>query len=282
VNPEAAAAGVVHRDVEALRRFVDRHRRLAVVTGAGCSVPSGIGDYRDHNGDWKRARPIQHQDFVASRHARQRYWARSMHGWPAFAAAEPNAAHRALARLEGEGRLTGLITQNVDGLHQRAGSRRVIDLHGRLAQVICLDCDAQSERSEWQRWLERHNAFLGDRLARPAPDGDADLQLGEAVAQVAVPDCPRCGGLLKPDVVFYGDSVPRDRVAQALAWVDDADALLIVGSSLMVYSSFRFARRARERGIPMAAVNLGRTRADAWLTLRVAQDCAEALEALCS
>jgi len=277
----AAAGGADSDELAGLRRFLDRHARLAVVTGAGCSVPSGIGDYRDHNGDWKRARPIQHQDFVASHHARQRYWARSMHGWPAFAAAEANAAHHALARLEGDGRLTGVITQNVDGLHQRAGSRRVIDLHGNLAQVLCLGCGALTRRADWQRWLEAHNGFVGEMMARPAPDGDADLQLGDAVDRVAVPVCDRCGGLLKPDVVFYGDSVPRDRVERALAWVDDADALLIVGSSLMVFSSYRFARRAQERAIPMAAVNLGRTRADDWLTLKVAQDCAQALATLC-
>lgn len=265
---------------EALERFVADHERLFVITGAGVSAPSGIGTYRDHDGSWQRPAPVQHQDFVSRAAARRRYWARSLMGWPSFERAEPNPAHRALAGLERLGRIGLLVTQNVDGLHQRAGQRRLLELHGSLARVVCLDCGASTTRREVQTWLEARNPFLLDACAVPAPDGDADLSGREDDARVQVPDCGRCGGLLKPDVVFYGDSVPKPRVEQAFAALDRADAVLVVGSSLMVYSSFRFCRRAAERGIPMAGVNLGRTRADDWFACKLESDCAIVLPRL--
>ncbi|MDZ7670399.1 MAG: NAD-dependent protein deacetylase [Gammaproteobacteria bacterium] len=263
-----------------LLEWVDGGRRVVVISGAGCSTASGIGDYRDAAGGWKRPPPMQMQDFVASESARRRYWARSMLGWPVMARARPNAAHQALAELEQAGIVAGLITQNVDGLHQQAGHRDVLELHGSLATVVCLDCGTRSSRRRLQERLEQDNAFLREVSAAAAPDGDADLAGSVDLSAFAVPVCLACGGRLKPDVVFYGDSVPRPRVAQAYALIESADAVLIVGSSLMVFSSFRFCRRARELGIPLAAVNQGVTRADAWLNVKVEVDCAAALPAL--
>jgi NAD-dependent SIR2 family protein deacetylase len=255
-------------------------RRIAVITGAGCSTASGIGDYRDRQGAWKRRPPVQMQAFLDQPATRRRYWARSMRGWPLMAGARPNDAHRALVALERDGRVHGLITQNVDGLHQQAGHRRVLELHGALAEVLCLDCGVRVSREAIQRRLERDNAFVLEAAAAAAPDGDADLAEDLDLADFEVPGCECCGGTLKPDVVFYGDSVPKARVAEAGDLVDRADALLVVGSSLMVFSSFRFARRAHERGIPLVAVNQGMTRADDRLAVKVAADCAEALPRL--
>jgi len=255
-------------------------RRLAVITGAGCSTASGIGDYRDADGAWKRNPPIQMQDFLTRESARRRYWARSMRGWPMMARAEPNDAHRGLAALERAGLVEGLITQNVDGLQQQAGQRGVLELHGALAEVVCLDCGHRTARQELQARLEEANPFVLDVPAAAAPDGDADLADSLDLDDFQVPECTVCGGVLKPDVVFYGDSVPKPRVRAACATVENADALLVVGSSLMVFSSFRFCRLARERGMPIVAVNQGRTRADDWLTVKVEADCAAVLPQL--
>lgn len=266
--------------LQALLAGLEGCRRLAVITGAGCSTASGIGAYRDERGDWMRPAPMQMQAFVASPSARRRYWARSMLGWPAIAAARPNTAHAALAELEAAGRLAGLVTQNVDGLHQRAGQRRVVELHGSLAAVVCLDCGARSERRDLQVRLEQDNPDFAALAARLAPDGDADLAEPVDLAGFRVPDCLCCGGRLKPDVVFFGDSVPRPRVAAVRDLIESADAVLVVGTSLMVFSSFRFCRLAHERGIPLLAVNRGVTRADPWLAAKLEADCATALPAL--
>jgi NAD-dependent SIR2 family protein deacetylase len=261
----------------ALARFLDRHPRLLVLTGAGCSTPSGIPDYRDGDGAWKHRKPMSFADFCGSAAARRRYWAGSLRGWPRVRDARPNAAHRALAALEAAGRVLRVVTQNVDGLHQRAGSRRVSDLHGRLDVVECLACGARLGRDDVQALLAAWNpAFGGAESTRP--DGDAAVSL--PLDGFRVPDCPECGGVLKPGVVFFGESVPRERVAECLAGLDAADALLVVGSSLMVYSGYRFVLAARERGKAVAAVNLGRTRADGALALKVADDCARVLPAL--
>ena len=264
---------------ERLAQFFVRHQQVLVITGAGCSTPSGIGDYRDAQGEWKRAAPVQMQEFVASEAMRRRYWARSMHGWPSFEKAEPNLAHDALAELERRGAVSGLITQNVDGLHQRAGQRAVIELHGSLQWIVCLDCSRRTSRADLQRWLEAENSFVLEASASLAPDGDADLVVQDLSA-FRVPNCERCGGIVKPDVVFYGDSVPRPRVDDAYSQVDAAGALLVVGSSLMVFSSYRFLKRAHERCVPMAAVNRGRTRADDWLEFKVDDNCATVLSRL--
>jgi NAD-dependent SIR2 family protein deacetylase len=265
--------------MHSLRDFITRHRSLFVLTGAGCSTDSGIPDYRDADGGWKRSPPVNLQSFMGGEPARQRYWARSFVGWPRFRRAGPNGAHAALARLEQQGRLGLLVTQNVDGLHQAAGSMKVMDLHGRLDRVRCMDCDSLVSRGELQAELSRSNSAWSVLEGRPAPDGDADLE-GLPVDEFVVPACTRCGGVLKPDVVFFGESVPRARVAAAMQQLEQADAVLVVGSSLMVYSGYRFVQAAALAGKPIAAVNIGRTRADELLTLKVSAPCALALAAL--
>jgi NAD-dependent SIR2 family protein deacetylase len=262
-----------------LREFVERHRRLFVLTGAGCSTDSGIPDYRDHDGEWKRTQPVQFQAFMSDEHTRKRYWARSLIGWRYFRRAQPNRTHFALAQLEREGRVELLVTQNVDCLHEAAGSSNVVDLHGRLDAVRCMSCEEREPRDEFQQRLLSGNPAWAQLDAREAPDGDADLE-GRDFAAFTVPSCRYCNGLLKPDVVFFGESVPRERVDRAFRGVEDADAMLVVGSSLMVYSGYRFAQAAADAGKPIAAVNLGRTRADHLLALKVSQPCAEALAAL--
>lgn len=262
-----------------LVEFLDRHPRLFVLTGAGCSTDSGIPDYRDADGEWRRGRPIMVQDFLAYERARKRYWARSLVGWARMHAARPNDAHRALASLERQGRLSQLVTQNVDGLHQAAGSRNVIDLHGRIDVVRCLDCDQRWPREQVQQALVRRNPDFASLDATGAPDGDADLD-GVRFDAFDVPACDACGGLLKPDVVFFGEGVPGARVRHAMEAIDASDAMLVVGSSLMVYSGYRFAKAMADAGKPIAAVNLGRTRADDLLTLKVTDRCADALSFL--
>jgi NAD-dependent SIR2 family protein deacetylase len=263
-------------DSHALSRFIERHQRLFVLTGAGCSTNSGIPDYRDTHGNWKRPQPVTFQAFMGDEPTRQRYWARSLIGWRRFGQARPNATHHALARLEAQGRCELLVTQNVDRLHQAAGSRQVIDLHGRLDHVRCMGCEQRVPRATFQDELGEANADWLALDAADAPDGDADLESADFAA-FRVPSCRTCGGMLKPDVVFFGENVPRDVVATAQHHLAQADAMLIVGSSLMVYSGFRFVRAAAERGMPIAAINLGRTRADDLLTLKVEQRCEAAL-----
>ena len=262
-----------------LEDFIAAHRRLFVLTGAGCSTGSGIPDYRDEQGAWKRTPPVTYQAFVGDGITRRRYWARSLVGWPRIAQAQPNAAHRALAALEAQGRCSQLLTQNVDGLHQAAGSRAVIDLHGRLDAVVCLGCGASSSRADVQRRLAEANPAWAGLAAGAAPDGDADLE-DRDFATFQVPACDACGGMLKPDVVFFGENVPRARVDAAMAGLAQADAMLVVGSSLMVYSGLRFVHAAVRAQIPVAAVNLGRTRADDLLRFRMAAPCGDALRFL--
>jgi NAD-dependent SIR2 family protein deacetylase len=253
-------------------------RALAVLTGAGCSTESGIPDYRGA-GRPTRGTPISHDAFVKSAAVRRRYWARATLGWPRFVGARPNPAHEALAALERGGLVEGLITQNVDGLHQAAGSRRVIELHGSLADVRCLACGAPEPRGEVQRRLVDANPGWLDRAAALAPDGDAELQAADVEA-FAVVACRACGGALMPRVVFFGGSVPAPTVEEAFAVVDRAEALLVVGSSLAVYSGFRFVRRAAERGLPIAIVNLGSTRGDDLGVVRVSERAGVYLPAL--
>ena len=262
-----------------LHDFVQRHPRLFVLSGAGISTDSGIPGYRDENGEWKRSPPITLQEFLGSLASRQRYWARSMIGWPVVAQAKPNDAHRALARLEAAGHVPTLVTQNVDGLHQRAGSSDVIELHGSIGAVTCLDCGTRHARSTIQQTLEADNPALLDVVAEPAADGDAHLEWHD-LGGFRIPACPNCGGQLKPSVVFFGENVPRATVDDATRALEAADAMLVVGSSLMVYSGYRFCVWAQKMGKPIAAINLGRTRADPLLALKVAAPCAETLTAL--
>jgi NAD-dependent SIR2 family protein deacetylase len=274
--PTPLQISVLQSDVTAIANFVEGSRRLLVLTGAGCSTESGIPDYRNEVGDWKRTPPVQFREFISSEHTRRRYWARSMVGWNQVANAQPNPAHRALAGMERTGRIHHLITQNVDGLHQMAGSRKVIDLHGRLDTVLCLECAGRSRREHFQEELMELNPDWAPIVARYAPDGDADLGR-EDFSAFRVPDCRRCGGVLKPHVVFFGENVPKNLVDESMARLKEADALLVVGSSLMIWSGYRFARAAAERSIPMAAVNLGKTRADSAFQLKVSARCGEVL-----
>lgn len=265
-------------DLHPLAAFVARHPRLFLLTGAGISTPSGIPDYRDADGAWKHSPPVQFTPFMQEPAVRQRYWARSMVGWRHFGRAQPNAAHRALSRLEQQGRVDLLCTQNVDGLHQAAGSREVLDLHGRLDSARCMRCGHRQPREAIQAELEARNPAWHEATGAMRADGDIDLS-GD-FSDFVVPECPRCGGILKPDVVFFGEPVPRERVEAALASARRADAMLVVGSSLMVYSGYRFVEAAVAAGRPVAAVNLGRTRADAQLALKVVAPCDEVLPAL--
>ena len=271
-----AQSDATPQQAERLADWCRPRARLVVITGAGCSTDSGIPDYRDHSGNWKRKPPVQQSEFVGHHSVRQRYWARSLLGWRHFSKAAPNLAHRALARLEAAGRVQHLITQNVDGLHQQAGSRAVIDLHGRLDEVECLGCKARITRSEMQRTLEARNPEWIALNAGQAPDGDADLEQCD-FARFDVPACAACGGVMKPAVVFFGDSIPAERSREAAAQVEQADAVLVVGSSLMVWSGYRLVRAAAERGVPVAALNLGTTRADALLDLKLTAPCGETL-----
>ena len=260
-------------DTATLTQLIAQHRRLTVLSGAGCSTGSGIPDYRDDDGAWKHARPVQFQDFVRSREVRQRYWARSFLGWPRVATAEPNAAHRALASLESLGFVHRLITQNVDELHRKAGSRKVVDLHGVLSRVRCLDCGDIIDRHALQRDLEALNPNWTGTASTAKPDGDATVS-DAAARDFSIPSCARCDGILKPDVVFFGENVPRQRVQDCVDDIKRSDALLIVGSSLMVYSGFRFARLAHQANIPIIIVNRGKTRADDLANQRFSNDCA--------
>ena len=255
-----------------LRAWLQAHRSVFVLTGAGVSTNSGIPDYRDADGQWKRNAPITYQAFMQDPAMRARYWARSFVGWPIVANARPNLAHAALATLEATGKVSMLVTQNVDGLHSHAGHERVIDLHGRIDQVVCVECTWRLPRASMQVLLTEANPGWTTLSAAAAPDGDADLEHTD-LSTFRPPACPHCGGLLKPDVVFFGENVPRVRVEAAVHALHQAEAMLVVGSSLMVYSGYRFARMAHEAGKPLAILTRGLTRADALASLKLHADC---------
>ena len=260
---------------EAVRELVLAGPGVVVLTGAGMSTDSGIPDYRGPNSVART--PMTYQHFRSGALAQQRYWARSYLGWHHMGRALPNDGHRALARLERDGHVTTLITQNVDGLHGDAGSSRVVDLHGRVDEVICMDCgDVTSRESVQLRLAAANPAFTADAV-RALPDGDVDHDDTDGFVVV---ECVRCDGPLKPRVVFFGESVPAPTVEQCFAAVDDARALLVLGSSLTVHSGLRFVRRAHKRGVPIAIVNRGATRADDLATVRLDAGCTETLTAL--
>jgi NAD-dependent SIR2 family protein deacetylase len=265
--------------LDALHTFVAKHPKLFVLTGAGASTDSGIPGYRDADGRWTRTAPVYFQDFLRSESSRRRYWSRSMAGWPMLAGARPNDAHVALARLEARGYVAQLVTQNVDGLHRHAGSRMTIELHGNIHRVTCLDCGARFSRASVQQALEAANTQALGTRAKATPDGDADVA-PEDLAAFRNPSCARCGGTVKPDVVFFGECVPKERVETARTALEQASAMLVIGSSLMVYSGYRFCEWAAKQHKPIAAVNLGRTRADALFALKVSEPCGRVLAAL--
>jgi len=266
---------------DALAAFLDGRRAL-VLSGAGVSTDSGIPDYRGPGR--VRRDPMRYQQFVGAAAQRRRYWARSSVGWPYTAAARPNAVHGAVARLERRGVAAAVLTQNVDGLHQRAGSRRVLELHGSLATVVCLGCGARSARARFQERLVAANPRFAARYLPTelgpddvAPDGDVEIP-DAAADDLVVPACEACGGVLKPDVTFFGENVPKPRVERAFALADAADALVVLGSSLTVYSGYRFVRRAKAAGRPVAIVNDGATRGDGDADLRLHARLAPLLE----
>jgi NAD-dependent SIR2 family protein deacetylase len=263
-----AEARTTPDQAHALAQFLTRYPRALVLTGAGLSTASGIPDYRDREGVRRGKQPIQGPEFRKSPAVQRRYWARSMVGYPALAGAAPNPGHRAIAALEAAGSIGSVLTQNVDGLHQVAGSRAVLELHGNIHAVVCMACAARFPRGLVQTQLVGKNPGIAGAGASPLPDGDAQLE-PEALEHFRLPACLHCGGALAPDVVFFGDNVPPARTAAALDQMARADALLVIGSSLMVYSGFRFCRLASETGKPIAAVNLGRTRADHLLSLKI-------------
>lgn len=252
---------------EQLADFIHRHPRLVILTGAGVSTDSGIPDYRDGDGAWKRKQPVQHQDFMTSTGTRQRYWGRSLIGWPVIRNATPNPSHHHIAELELLNHCQLVVTQNVDRLHQKAGSRGVLDLHGRADEVVCMSCGYRCSRDEVHDRCAELNPDFRHFTATAAPDGDADLDVDFSGFQVA--GCPACNGILKPDVVFFGDFVPRQRVTTAMDAIRESDGLLVIGSSLMVYSGFRFCRYAGEWQKPMATLTLGRTRAEDLVNLKL-------------
>ncbi|PIB51680.1 NAD-dependent protein deacetylase [Pseudomonas sp. 2995-1] len=256
---------ILHRDMA--------ERRFLVLTGAGISTSSGIPDYRDSEGVRRGKAPMMYQEFLATPQARRRYWARAMLGWPRVRIATPNKAHMALATLQQHQRISGLITQNVDTLHDQAGSHDVIELHGSLHRVLCLDCQQRSDRNVIQRLMEAENPYLAGVDAVQAPDGDTLLDPAFE-ERFQVPRCPYCHGQrLKPDVVFFGENVATATAAAAMAAVEHAEGLLVVGSSLMAYSAFRLCKAMVEQGKPVIAINLGKTRGDELLQMKVQASC---------
>ncbi|GGQ80578.1 NAD-dependent protein deacetylase [Kitasatospora griseola] len=252
---------------------------VAVLSGAGLSTESGIPDYRGPDGIRRHRAPMTYQEFLAGEPARRRYWARSHAGRAVIAGARPNAGHFAVARLRAAGRLSAVITQNVDGLHRAAGTADAVELHGGLDRVICLGCAAVSPRAELDERLAALNPAFRDAGSRINPDGDVELP-DALVASFTVADCARCGGILKPDVVFFGESVPKDRVEHCYRLVDQARALLVLGSSLAVMSGLRFVRHTAKSGKPVAIVTRGATRADDLATLRLDRPLGETLTSL--
>jgi NAD-dependent SIR2 family protein deacetylase len=267
--------------IERLRELV-RGKSVVALTGAGLSTESGIPDYRSPEALARGLRrPIHGPEFVRSEAVRKRYWARSALGWERMRLAEPNAGHRAIAELERRGVVAHVVTQNVDRLHHKAGSRRVTELHGALAEVACLSCGAVESRDALQARILALNPGWGSLSAPTAPDGDADLP-SDVIDAFVVPPCERCAGVLKPRVVFFGDNVARPVVDEAFAAVDAAQVLLVVGSSLSVFSGYRFLRRAVERGIPVAIVNRGPVRGEEHAIVKLDASAGAALDALAS
>lgn len=279
-DPEPSAPRPTAEEERELRRAVEllSGKRIAVLTGAGLSTDSGIPDYRGPEAPPRN--PMTYQEFVGDPELRRRYWARNHVGWHHLRQAAPNAGHAAVARLERRGLTTGLITQNVDRLHTDAGSALAVDLHGRFDRVICLDCRTRYSRQTISKLLEDLNPGFLERARLDgdiAPDADADVADTE---DFVVADCPVCGGMLKPDFVYFGENVPRDRVAAAFAMLNAADALLVAGSSLTVMSGLRFVKHAHKTGKPVVIINRGTTRGDDLADLKIDAGVATALEYL--
>ncbi|MFD1493729.1 MULTISPECIES: Sir2 family NAD-dependent protein deacetylase [Microbacterium] len=270
-TPDAATADALERAIELLNG-----RRLAILTGAGVSTDSGIPDYRGEGAPVRT--PMTAQQFLAGEDARRRYWVGSHLGWRAFSAAQPNAGHRAIADLERAGVATGVVTQNVDGLHLRAGSRRVVELHGTMRRVFCTHCGQVFDRRDLAARVEADNPWLSvDEDLPLGPDGDVSP---DRVEGFRIPACTVCGGVLKPDVVFFGEFVPTEKFREAEQLVHASQALVVAGSSLVVNSGIRLVERARRRRIPVVIINRGVTRADARASIKFDAGTSEVLSAL--
>ncbi|NVJ59401.1 MAG: NAD-dependent protein deacetylase [Gammaproteobacteria bacterium] len=255
------------------------HQPWMVITGAGISLSSGIPTYRDDSGKWLRSDPIKHQEFIQYQDKRKRYWARSIVGWPPVARAQPNRIHRLLVKLEQLGLISGIVTQNVDRLHQKAGHQNVIDLHGRLDRARCLTCGEYEDRSMLQQRLIQENPFLDQQSAILAPDGDAYVE-DELTERLTPVNCLKCNGTLMPDVVFFGGTVPKQTNIATANLYDKSNGLLVLGSSLMVYSGYRFCKLAHQNHKPLLIVNRGKTRADELATQKITAECGELLSSI--
>ena len=280
--PPVTPAEPARNELEVLQEIhgVLAGKRFALLTGAGLSTDSGIPDYRGP-GAAPRA-PMTYQEFIGSPDNRQRYWARNHIGWSHLRRADPNDGHTAVARMEQRGLLTGLITQNVDRLHEDAGSRNVVDLHGRFDRVVCLACGRSYSRTLLAGVLEELNpgfldAALAGGVVEAAPDADATVEDEALISEFVVANCPACGGTLKPDFVYFGENVPKDRVERSYAMVDSAGALLVAGSSLTVMSGLRFVRHAVKQGKEVVIINRGQTRGDDLATIKLEAGVSESL-----
>ncbi|CAH1801344.1 unnamed protein product [Owenia fusiformis] len=266
-------------DVQKLQYFVSDAKQMFVMTGAGISTESGIPDYRSEGvGLYARStnRPVQYQDYVKSSTIRQRYWARNYVAWPRWSSTQPNQTHKTLADWENEGKIHWLVTQNVDSLHFKAGSKNLTELHGSTYRIMCLGCDNMFPRTQLQDMIAAENPNWSAASAEHAPDGDVALS-PEQVAGFKVPNCNKCGGTLKPDITFFGDNVARDKVSFVFNKLEECDSVLVLGSSLQVYSGYRFLMRAAEQRKPIGIVNIGSTRADHLANVMVKAKCSDVL-----
>uniref|UniRef100_T1JHL2 NAD-dependent protein deacylase n=1 Tax=Strigamia maritima TaxID=126957 RepID=T1JHL2_STRMM len=273
---------VKFEDVNKLQDFLSSSSRLLVITGAGISTESGIPDYRSEGVGLyvtSQYRPVQYQEFVKNSSVRRSFWARNYVGWPRFSNVEPNIVHLALSKWEKAGRLNMLVTQNVEKLHSKAGSELVTELHGSAFRVICLTCHNRVLRDDLQTIISSNNTDFTKTTAQIRPDGDVELHQGE-IENFNVPSCLKCGGILKPDIVFFGENVPMNRVNFVYGKIKEADKILVLGSSLQVYSAYRFMLAARKENKPIAIVNIGATRADDLAEVKVNARCGEVLPKL--
>lgn len=270
-------------DINYLEDFLLSRPNILVLTGAGISTESGIPDYRSENvGLYARSnhKPIQHMEFVKSVSVRQRYWTRNYVGWPKFSSTIPNATHYALAKFEREGRIQGIVTQNVDRLHSKAGTKNVIEVHGSGFIVMCLSCDYEIDRHEFQNILNTLNPEF--HIQAPdmiRPDGDVEIPQ-QFVDNFKVPPCPQCGGSLKPKIVFFGDNVPKKTVDKINRMIYDSDGLLVLGSSLTVFSGYRIALETKDLNLPVSIVNIGETRGDHLAYIKISAKCGDIIPKL--
>ncbi|XP_077299232.1 NAD-dependent protein deacylase Sirt4-like isoform X2 [Arctopsyche grandis] len=268
---------VAKQDIDAFRSFLLRHEKIAIITGAGISTESGIPDYRSEGvGLYARSnhKPIQYQEFLKSEYARQRYWARNFTGWPRFSQIQPNSVHYSLKNLEMLGKASTIITQNVDNLHYKAGSKNVLELHGTAHRVMCLSCKDYFSRHDFQNILSKTNPNTLTPTAVIRPDGDVEIT-DDFVKDFKVPGCHKCGGILKPDVIFFGDNVPKQQVESVKKEITSSNALLVLGTSLSTFSAYRIILQAKEENKEIFVINIGPTRADGEINFKISTKCGD-------